>query len=320
MRRRTLGNSDLVVADLCLGTADFGATVKREEAFAMLDAYVAEGGNFLDTAAVYAEWIPGCRRSSETLLGRWFAARGGSNDLVVATKGGHPPLTAMHEKRLDRASLEADLAESLRLLGRDRIDLYWLHRDDPARPVEDILETLELFVRDGKVRWYGFSNWKQPRAEAARVAAARHGARGFVASQLLWSAAALNPGGVGDPTLAAMDADYLAWHAAQGVAAVPYSSQANGYFQRLLTFSLGGAQPWVARMYDSAANRSRAARIESFCRAHGRTPTSVVLGWLLAQPIPVFPIVGPKTCAQLHDCIAGIRSGATLTAAQAALL
>ena len=154
---------DLHPSPICLGTADLGSAVNRSDSFALLDAYLDLGGNFLDTAKVYADWLPGERSTSEKLLGEWMRLRRNRQRIVLATKGAHPDLATMHLPRLSRAEIEADLHASLRHLQTDIIDLYWLHRDDPARPVEDILATLQDAVRAGKIRYFGCSNWRVER-------------------------------------------------------------------------------------------------------------------------------------------------------------
>ncbi len=166
------------------------------------------GGNFVDTAHVYADWLPDVERScSEKTIGRWLRARR-PDGLVVATKGGHPRLDAPGRSRLDEASLRQDVSESLSFLGLERLDLFYLHRDDPQRPVGEILGVLETLRREGLIAHYGASNWSTARLAAARDAASRRGWAGFVANQPEWSLARRNPGAVADDLLA-MDAEML---------------------------------------------------------------------------------------------------------------
>ena len=178
---------------LCLGTGNFGAALDQDAAFALLDAYLDQGGNFLDSAQVYCDWIPDNERSSsEKIIGRWMKERRNRDRLVIATKGAHPDLATMQIPRMSRAEIEADLHASLRHLQTDVIDLYWLHRDDPARPVAEILETLNAAVQAGKIRAFGCSNWRAERLQAANEYAATHGLHGFVASQVLWNLAVVD--------------------------------------------------------------------------------------------------------------------------------
>ncbi|RYG73769.1 aldo/keto reductase, partial [bacterium] len=227
MQHLTLPKTNLNVSNLCLGTADFGAGIDEKTSFALLDQFVAAGGNFLDTAAIYADWTPAGKGSSEKLLGKWLKERDG--EVVIATKGAHPEIATMDVSRMAQPQVQADLEHSLENLGVEAIDLYYLHRDDTNIPVAQILEMLEGFVTAGKIRHYGCSNWSVTRLQEAIDIAAAKGITGFVASQPMWSLAEIDLK-QGDSTLVAIDEAYRAWHAKTGFPAIPYSSQANGYF------------------------------------------------------------------------------------------
>jgi len=233
-----------------------------------------------------------------------MAARKNRSRIILATKGGHFDLTTLADPRLDRQYLAQDLDESLLALKTDTIDLYWLHRDDPQRPVEDILDSLQRFVRAGKIRWYGCSNWTLPRILAARQAADREGWPGFVANQLLWSLADFNPSALTDRTLVGMDDETWTMHKESQLAAVPYSSQAGGYFQKLNTVGKVGIQPSRLALYDRPVNDRRYQLLLELKQQTGQTIDELVLGYLLAQPFPVFPIIGPRTAEQLRASMA----------------
>jgi len=171
MRTRLIPRTTLEASVLCLGTAEFGSAVGDSLSETITDRYVDLGGNVLDTAEIYAAWLPGGSHRSEEFLGRWLRKRKNRNDLILSTKGAHPRLDSMDKPRMSRKDVESDLDSSLQRLGVDSVDLYWLHRDDPGTPVEEILLTLEEFRKAGKIRYAGFSNWTQARADAARTAA-----------------------------------------------------------------------------------------------------------------------------------------------------
>jgi aryl-alcohol dehydrogenase-like predicted oxidoreductase len=165
-------NTNLDVSSLCLGTGEFGSKLDRAAAWQLLDAFVAAGGNFLDTANVYADWVPGTKSSSEKTIGAWLAQRGNRAQLIIATKGAHPLLASMNVPRCSPADILHDIEQSLGHLQTDVIDLYWLHRDDPARPAGEIIETLAAQVKAGKIRYFGCSNWRVERIAAANSYAA----------------------------------------------------------------------------------------------------------------------------------------------------
>src|SRR5579862_172666 len=153
--------TDLSVSSLCLGTGSYGTAISREDAFAMLDRFVELGGSFLDTANIYGNWVKDVERSiSEKVIGAWMEERGCRSKVVVGTKGAHFDLATPAISRVSPAEIMKDLDESLASLRTDCIDLYWLHRDDPTRPVVEIIDVLDSAQSAGKIHWYGASNWK----------------------------------------------------------------------------------------------------------------------------------------------------------------
>ncbi len=146
-----LPDTQLHVFPISMGSTALGSTLDRETSFRLLDAYTDAGGNFIDTAAVYANWLPIERSISEKTIGAWLRERRNRAQVVLSTKGAHPELATMHISRLSPAEIASDLEDSLRHLGVETIDIYWLHRDDPSRPVAEILETLSAHARAGKI-------------------------------------------------------------------------------------------------------------------------------------------------------------------------
>ena len=317
-----LSHCDLSVFPLCLGGVPLGSTLDRGESFRLLDAYLAAGGNFIDTAKVYADWLPIEPSVSEKTIGEWLRQRGNRARVVISTKGAHPDLAAMHIPRLSPAEITADLHASLQHLGVETIDLYWLHRDDPARPVGEILETLSQQVQAGKIRCFGCSNWKTERIREAQQYAAAHDLPGFTGNQMMWSLAAADPSRLADKTLALMDPAMWRFHLESGLAAVPYTSQAGGYFTKLaenrVGSPVGGRVTNTGNPYDTPQNRSRLERIREIGEQSGLSITQIVLGYLRSQPFTTVPIVGPKTLAQLQDCLTAVE--VQLSPEQVALL
>lgn len=283
---------------IVLGSGVFGSAVPRDEAFAMLDAFAGAGGTFLDTAHIYAAWLPEGTGASERTIGAWLANRGLRERMVVATKGGHPHLESMDRSRLRPEDLASDLAESLDRLGLPGVDLYWLHRDDPAIPVDEILGAMQPHLRAGTVRAIGASNWSWQRLDQAAACARLRGWTGFAASQISWSLAAFAPGHRFDGGMVGMDAATLAWHAANHLPQIPYSSQANGYFAKPLATAIERlpryADPGNPRRWQLA--REAAAR-------HGVSANAIALAWLLQHPQGGWGIIGPKDRAQLADSL-----------------
>jgi aryl-alcohol dehydrogenase-like predicted oxidoreductase len=313
MRTRLIPNTTLQASVLCLGTAEFGSGVEASLSDTITDRYIDAGGNVLDTAEVYAEWIPGGSHRSEEYLGRWLRKCQSRTGLILSTKGAHPRIHSMDQPRMSRKEVESDLNSSLLRLGVDYVDLYWLHRDDPGTPVEEILLMLEEFRKAGKIGYAGFSNWTQPRAEAARIAAEKLGLPGFIGSQNQWSLAKADAS-KGDQTWAYIDDSFAKWHAEHGFAAFPYTPQASGYFRRLDNDSIAQASDLVKALFHHPQNENRYQRIKALQSQTGFSVAQLVLGYLLGQAFPVFPIVGPKRVEDLEESL--LAADVTLTADQ----
>lgn len=230
-----LGKTDLLVSKICLGTANFGEKLSKDKAFSILDEFVDNGGNFIDTANVYCRWVAGLDNIGEQIIGEWMRKKSAKNSVVIATKGAHYNFSNPEISRVNKKDITADLEDSLKTLGLDCIDFYWLHRDDENTPIGEIIEVMEELVRAGKIRYYGASNYKQSRMEQAQKYAAQKGYAGFSAVSNQWSLAGINreknmnP----DPSLVFMDNPYFKWHLAEKMPSIPYSSTAHGFFQRM---------------------------------------------------------------------------------------
>jgi aryl-alcohol dehydrogenase-like predicted oxidoreductase len=267
-----------------------------ERAGALLDRFVAAGGNAIDTAAVYGEG------KSEETLGAWLRRRGRRDDLVIVGKGAHP-LLSDQQPRVNPTAIRQDLAASLARVGIEAFDLYLLHRDDPTVPVGPLVECLDQEARAGRIRAYGASNWTTGRIAEANVYADDHGLHRFVASSPQFSLAVpiapVAPGGV----TVAGDSAGLAWYRARDLAVLAWSSQANGWFAAA-DDGPGAARPNVARVYGGPANAERRRRAREAARRHGVTPNQVALAWLLHQPLNLFALIGPGSESHLEDSLA----------------
>jgi aryl-alcohol dehydrogenase-like predicted oxidoreductase len=303
MRYIRIPGTELQPSTICLGTGNIGSAIDPSTSFALLDAYLNQGGNFLDTAKVYADWLPGEKSVSEKTIGQWLRQRSNRNNVILATKGAHPELTAMHIPRLSRSEIVYDLQESLKNLQTEVIDLYWLHRDDVHRPVEEIIETLTDQVQAGKIRYFGCSNWRMERIKAAQVYAYQRGGPGFIANQMMWSLAVVNPKALPDQTMVVMDDELKRYHLETGLAAIPYSSQANGWFQRRARDTVGQMKATLRGMYGGMANEHRFRCMTQLASESGLLVTDIVLGYLQSQPFPTIPIVGCQSIDQLRDSL-----------------
>ncbi|GAA2739319.1 aldo/keto reductase [Kitasatospora cinereorecta] len=305
----TLGTSDLAVSPLCLGGNVFGWTADEAESFAVLDAYAAAGGNFVDTADMYSVWAPGnSGGESETVIGNWLRSRGNRDSMVIATKVGmHPELSGLRAATIKRGA-----EESLRRLGVERIDLFYTHKDDPATPVEEIVTALDELVREGKVRALGASNIDAGRLAASLEFAAREGLARYVAVQPHYNL-------VSRSTYEGALADVATEH---GLSAVPYFALAAGF----LTGKYRPGGPAVDSPRADGAGRHLAeprgplvlAALDRVAEAHGVEPASVALAWLAAQPTVAAPLASARTVEQLPPLLAA--ADLVLTEAELKLL
>jgi aryl-alcohol dehydrogenase-like predicted oxidoreductase len=295
--RTALGASDLLVSPLSLGGNVFGWTADTNESFAVLDAYAAAGGNFVDTADVYSAWAPGnSGGESETVLGKWLASRGNRSEIVVATKvGSHPEY-----KGLKAATITAATEQSLRRLGTDSIDLLYTHFDDESTSVEEIITALDTLVRAGKVRHIAASNISPRRLAESLEFSKSEGLAAYVALQPKYNLVSRD----------SYEGELAGVATAFGLSAVPYSALASGFLTG--KYRPGGAavdSPRAAgasKYLESPTGPRVLAALDTVAAAHGAEVGSVALAWLLAQPTVAAPIASARTVEQLPGLIAAI--------------
>jgi aryl-alcohol dehydrogenase-like predicted oxidoreductase len=284
-----LGNTDLDVYGLNLGGNVFGWTADEPQSFAVLDAYTAAGGNFVDSADLY-----GGGGGSEEILGNWLAARGNRDDVVVATKVG------MWDDRpgLSAKNIQAAADDSLRRLKTDHIDLYYAHRDDPDTPLEETLEAFDALVRAGKVRHLGASNYSAERLAEALSISDQKGLARFAVLQ---------------PHYNLVERDYERDLAPlverEGLATLPYFALAKGFLTgkyRTKDTTVDSPRAARASSYLDADGERVLAALDELAEAHGVSVATVSLAWLRQQPTVAAPIASARTPEQLTDLIASV--------------
>jgi aryl-alcohol dehydrogenase-like predicted oxidoreductase len=281
--------TDLDVNPLCLGGNVFGWTADQAQSFAVLDAYTAAGGNFVDTADGYSQWVPGNEGGeSETIIGNWLARRGRRDDVVIATKvSRHKDATG-----LSRASVRRGVENSLRRLQTDHIDLYYAHYDDPDVPQEETVAAFGELLAEGKVRYLAASNFTAGRLASSLRIADELGVARYVAVQSHYNL-------VHRETVEGTLADLAA---AENLAVFPYYSLASGF----LTGKYRHAGDGEGRERGAAALKyldERGFRVldalDKVAAAHATEVTTVALAWLLTRPNVLAPIASARTVEQL---------------------
>src|SRR4051794_1709039 len=283
-----LGRTDLDVFPLCLGANVFGWTADEPQSFAVLDAYLAAGGNFVDTANSYLVE----HGRSETIIGRWMAERGNRDQVVLATKvgGGRG---AVRSLRAD--TIESEAHASLERLQTDRIDLYYAHFDDEATPLEESLRAFDALVRAGTVRHLGASNYTPQRLTAALELQRELGLAEFTVLQPHYNLVERE-----------FERTLLPVADAWDLAVLPYFALAKGFLTG--KYRPGGedvesARAEGARAYLDDGGAAVLEALDAVAAAHGTTVAAVALAWLRAQPRVVAPIASARTTQQLEQIV-----------------
>ncbi|MGW5743258.1 aldo/keto reductase [Amycolatopsis sp. NPDC003861] len=284
-----LGNTDLDVYGLNLGGNVFGWTADEPQSHAVLDAYAAAGGNFVDTADLY-----GGGGRSEEIFGRWLAAGGRRDDFVVATKvGGWQERPGLSAKNIQAAA-----EDSLRRLQLDHIDLYYAHVDDRDTPLEETLSAFDTLVRAGKVRYLGASNYTAERLAEALSISDQNGFARYAVLQPHYNLVERD-----------YERDLAPIVAREGLATLPYFALAKGFLTgKYRTKDETGDSPRAARAasYLDADGERVLAALDEVAQAHGVSVATVALAWLRQQPTVAAPIASARTPEQLTDLVASV--------------
>jgi aryl-alcohol dehydrogenase-like predicted oxidoreductase len=303
---RTLGRSGLVVSPLALGTMTFGTPrwgSADDVSESIFQAYVEAGGNFIDTADVYA------KGRSEELVGSYVASRGLRDQLVLATKFGFNTQPGNpHAGGNGRKHIHQALEGSLRRLGTDYIDLYWLHVWDMVTPVEEVLQTLGDLVRAGKIRYFGFSDMPAWYATKAATLAQAHGVPGPIAMQMEYSLVART-----------LETEHVPAARECGLGIVPWSPLAAGFlagkYERAEAGATGEGRLSGPNPFGNTKFTERNWQVLDVLRQvateAGQPLAQVALAWALTRPGVSSLIVGASKLAQLHDNLAALNVSLT---------
>ena len=286
-------------AAIALGTMDFGGKIPEGQAREFMDAYIEIGGNNIDTARIYGDFAAKIQGGSEQVIGRWMEDRRNRDALILGTKGGHPDPSAMHSGRLSRSEILSDIQRSLDNLRTGFVDIYWLHRDDESRSVQDILETLTELTERGMTRFVGVSNWKPGRILEANACAGKHGLVKLYANQPQFSLARQMV--VEDTTLCQMDAEMYNMHLEQAMPCMCFSSQAKGYLAKLAQSGEAILPDKARRRYHFPENIAVFERAQALSRETGLSVGALSLAWLTSQPFPCIPIAGVSRVEHFAD-------------------
>jgi aryl-alcohol dehydrogenase-like predicted oxidoreductase len=277
----------------------WGWTASEEQSFATMDAFVAAGGNFIDTADVYSRWARGNPGGiSEQIIGRWLQERGNREKVVVATKVRGQMWSGPDGEGLSRSHIMRAAEDSLRRLQVETIDLYQCHYPDNATPIDETLRAFEELIKAGKVRYIGASNYNAEWLQEALDVAQTDGLPAFVSLQPNYSLVKRAEFEQG-PMSVCQD---------QGLGVIPYSPLAAGFLTGKYRRDRKVDSQRLNRVSDYLNDRGYAVldAMDTIAAKHEVPLASVALAWLLANPVITAPIVGANTPEQLADQLPAI--------------
>ncbi|MBC7934975.1 MAG: aldo/keto reductase [Rhizobacter sp.] len=293
-----IGNSDLEVSRLNFGGNVFGWTLDEQQSFEILDAFVAAGFNFIDTANTYAWWVNGTGGQSETIIGNWMKARGNRSRLVIATKVGSQ--TKEHPIDISRKHILQSVDESLQRLQTDHIDLYYTHFDDGTTPVEETMSTYDEIIKAGKVRYTAASNVTPERLQESFDVSEKNGWAKYIALQPHYNLV----------ERAGYENDYAPLVEKYGLTVFPYWALAAGFLtgkyrndEDLVKSVRGGG----VQKYLNEKGLKVLKALDEVSAKHVAKPATVALAWLLSQPHIGAPIASATSKAQLEDLFAAVK-------------
>ncbi len=301
MKTVTLGNTDVAVSTLCIGTDLIGSKIDQATSFTLFDFFHERGGSFIDTANFYASWYPGCvGGESETTIGKWMQERGNRQHIQISSKlafdypGCDGGLTA--------AEIERECEKSLKRLQTDYIDVYYAHRDDFDTPVEETMEAFDRLIKAGKVRAIGASNlWLWRIAEANMVSQLNSWAPYSVVEQRYTYLRPRHGADFG-PQICISD-DMKRYAAHHNTTLIGYSILLQGAYTR-------DDKPMPAQFAGPEAD-DRLAMLAAVAKETDSTMNQVIIAWMRQSSPFVLPIIAGSTTAQLDENIAAL--GLTLS-------
>ena len=288
----TIPESDLVVHPLCLGSNIFGGNANEAQSHLVMDAYRSHGGNFIDTADMYSQWIEGhVGGESESIIGSWMKSRGNRADMVIATK------VSKLDRRpgLSAKNIIAACEESLDRLQTDYIDLYYSHSDDETVSLEETLGAYAQLIAEGKVRYIAASNFTPARVRESIKFSEDNNLPSYIAVQDLYNLV--------DRTT--YEAEMAGTVAELGISNIPFYGIARGFLTgkyRPGVTEVDSMRP-AALVYTTDKNYAVLSAMDEIAQAHNAPLGAIALGWLRAQPTVSAPIASARTVPQLEEII-----------------
>jgi aryl-alcohol dehydrogenase-like predicted oxidoreductase len=295
MKKRLLGRSGLEVPTLCFGGNVFGWTADEARSFALLDALLASGLNFVDTADSYSHWAPGNKGGeSETIIGRWLKARGNRSEVILATKVGSP--MGEGKKGLSKKYIREEVEASLWRLQTDYIDLYQSHRDDESVPQEETLGVYADLIAEGKVRAIGASNFTPERLSSALAASRKNELPRYESLQPEYNLY----------DRAGYESALEGVCVKHGLGVIPYFSLASGFLSgkyRRAEEAVSRPRAGMLKKYFNERGMRILSALDEVAKEVNAKPAQIALAWLMARPSITAPIASATTLEQLQELV-----------------
>jgi aryl-alcohol dehydrogenase-like predicted oxidoreductase len=290
--RILIPKTDLSVYPLCLGGNVFGWSAEESQSHDVLDAYTSHGGNFIDTADVYSEWKDGNKGGdSEAIIGSWIKKRGNRSEVVIATKvaklSTRPGLSA--------ANIKAAVAESLKRLQSEYIDIYYAHEDDQNTPLEETLAVFDEIVKSGKVRYIAASNYNSARLkEAIAISKAKNFAQ-YIAIQNHYNLLERKE----------YESDMAPALKELGLSGIPFFALARGFLSGKYRkgATIESVRAGGVANYLNDAGYALLEKLDVLAKSHNASVSAIAIAWLRAQPTISAPIASARTVAQLNEIV-----------------
>lgn len=286
-----------------LGVSHFGTRTPDGLADEMLNRFLTAGGTLIDTARNYYEWVENGRGKSEEFMGRWLESHNCREQVVLSTKGGVSNEGKKFYIDLSHENLLTELKQSLEALRTDHLDIYLLHRDEPERRVEEIVDSLQEIAAAGRCKMIGVSNWNCERIRAANDYAYHHGLIPISVIQTWWSMAAYTKTMWDDSTTTHMDQETAQYCKNHSCLVMAYSSQSKGFFQKACAVGVERLEPILKHRILTEENLRNLEILQAYCAKTGCTPTDMVLGYITSNPLDGTALVSCSSMGQLEDIL-----------------
>jgi aryl-alcohol dehydrogenase-like predicted oxidoreductase len=286
------------ISKLSLGTAKYGNSVNQKDAYSFLNIFTEAGGNCIDTARSYSGG------KSEEIIGQWIKTHNNRSSIILSTKGGD--MAPDGRRRLSAEDIKSDFEKSLEALQTGYIDLYWIHKDDIDRHVEEIIDTINAVFIKGSIGILGCSNWHVERIARANEYAEKNGLQGFSISQIEWNLARTDEILFKKHGAVVMSEPEYKWYYEHNMPLFAFGSQARGFFSKVASMGLENIDEESRKNYGFPDNIQRFERVKKYAEKHNMPISRIALGYLIFNKLPNVAIIGSSNKDQLNDSLSAI--------------